>query len=147
MGRKSRRQHSDPPAFATKKGWHEHFTPMFDSQLNSPAYNVLSNVAKVMYLILRQEYKGESYNGNRVKCPYTTFMAKGISRNSIPEGIRMLEAFGFVECKSGGLHNQPNIYIFSEEWKKIESVEEGKKIRKMLSEDKARRKASREKLT
>ncbi|MEE1035228.1 MAG: hypothetical protein U0L06_11750, partial [Agathobacter sp.] len=70
-----------PPSFATKSTSRTHFIQMYDDQLDSPAFIALSAVAVRMYMILRQEYKG-NYTGNRVICPYDTFVKKGVSRNS-----------------------------------------------------------------
>lgn len=128
-----RKQRNPPPRFATKGYGGSHFTPMFDDQLNSPAFIALSAVAVRVYLILRQEYKG-AYTGNRVICPYDTFTEKGISRNSISKAIRMLEAMGFITCERGGLGHQPSIYRFSDRWAKIETLSEAKNILKKLKD-------------
>ena len=119
MGRKRRRAPS--PSFMTSLA-HKGFIQMFNDQLDSPAFICLSPVVKVMYLILRQQYKGD-YTGNDIICPYSTFIEKGISRNSIPENLRMLKAMGFITWESGG-------------WKNIRSLEEGKLIRKKLADEK-----------
>ena len=94
---------------------HKGFVPMFYDQINSPAFICLNPVAKVMYLILRQEYKGD-YTGNDIVCPYNTFVEKGISRNSIADNLRQLEALGFVTLENGGLYHQPNHYHFTNGW-------------------------------
>ena len=62
MGKRKQR---DPPLFMTALP-HRGFVPMFNDQLNSPAFICLNPVAKVMYLILRQEYKGD-YNYITIK--------------------------------------------------------------------------------
>lgn len=131
MGKRKKRD--PPPSFATKGYGSIHFTPMFDDQLNSPAFIALSAVAVRAYLILRQEYKG-AYTGNKVICPYDTFAEKGISRNSISKAIRTLEALGFIACERGGLGHQPTIYRFSDEWAKIATPAEAKNILKELKE-------------
>ena len=132
MGRKRRR--APPPSFMTSLP-HRGFIQMFNDQFDSPAFICLSPVAKVMYLILRQQYKGD-YTGNDIICPYSTFIEKGISRNSIPENLRMLKAMGFITWESGGLYHTPNLYHFIDDWKNIRSAEEGKLIRKKLAEEK-----------
>lgn len=96
-----------------------------------------------MYTILRQEYKGDYSEGMKVICPYQTFVDKGISRNSISEGIRLLEAMGFITCESGGLGNIPSKYRFSAKWQDIKTKDEAKAIRKQVTEEKNRRKAAR----
>ena len=141
MGKK--RQRDPPPAFATSKGWHEHFTPLFDDQLNSPAYIALTAVAKEAYTILRQEYKG-NYTGNKIICPYKTFMEKGMTRNSISKAIRLLEALGFITYESGGLEHQPTIYHFSEGWKQINTKEQAESTREDLMERIRKEKEQRE---
>ena len=112
---------------------------MFYDQINSPAFICLNPVAKVMYLILRQEYKGD-YTGNDIVCPYNTFVEKGISRNSIADNLRQLEALGFVTLENGGLYHQPNHYHFTNGWQKIHTVEEAKAIKDKLAEEKKQRK-------
>lgn len=142
MGRKKRR--APPPSFMTAQP-HKGFVQMFNDQLNSPAFISLSNVAKVMYLILRQEFKGD-YSGNNIICPYNTFIEKGISRNAIPDNLRMLEAMGFITWENGGLYHQPNLYHLTDGWQKIRTVEEAKAIREQLVEEKNQRKQAREQL-
>ena len=132
MGRKRRR--APPPSFMTTLP-HRGFVQMFNDQLDSPAFICLSPVAKVIYLILRQQYKG-GYTGNDIICPYSTFIEKGISRNSISENLRMLEAMGFITWEHGGLCHTPNLYHFASDWKNIRSIEEGRLIRKKLAEEK-----------
>lgn len=137
MGKKK----SPPPAFATI-GKNEHFTPMYDDQLNSPAFIALPAVAVRVYMILRQQYKGD-YTGNRVKCPYERIIERGVSRNSISGAIRILEALGLISCERGGLGNQPSIYHFTEEWKAIATKEEAEAIVKRVKQDIANEKKYR----
>ena len=132
MGRKKKRD--PPPSWASARGGSEHFTPMYDSMLNSPAYIVLSPIAKVIYQILRQEYKG-AYTGNEVLCPYSTIERKGVSRNSIYDGLLMLEALGFITYKRGGLYHQPSVYHFSDKWQQIKTTEEAKEIKKNMKKE------------
>ena len=127
MRKKSR---TPPPAFATKKrAWERnHYVMLFDDQLDSPAYINLSSSAKMAYTILRQEYKGE-YSGAKVICPYSTFEKKGMRANTLSYALLQLEVFGFIKVDHGGLEHKPNIYYFSEDWKKVETeadVEEAK---------------------
>lgn len=136
MSRK--KQRDPPPSFATSDGWHGHFTPMFDDQLNSIAYISLTAVAKEAYIILRQKYKGQ-YTGNNVVCTYNQFIEQGMSRNSIPKAIKQLVAFGFITYDSGGLEHQPNIYHFSDSWKNILTQEDVKNVKRQLSENEQRK--------
>ena len=131
MGKK--KQRDPPPKFATSKILHEHFTPFFDDQLNSPAFIALSAVAVRVYLILRQEYKG-IYTGNNIKCTYSQIVDKGVSRNSISKALGMLIAFGFITYEQGGLEHKPNVYHFSEKWKEIKTSEDVKRIQLKLKE-------------
>lgn len=131
MGKKRR---APPPSFMTAQP-HKGFVQMFNDQLDSPAFKSLSPVARSIYLILRQQYKG-GYTGNDIICPYTTFIENGISRNSIPDNLHMLEAMGFITYEHGGLYHIPNLYHFTSDWKNIRSIEEGRLIRKKLTEEK-----------
>lgn len=142
MGKRKQR---DPPSFMTAQP-HKGFVPMFNDQLNSPAFISLSTVAKVMYLILRQEYKGD-YTGNNIICPYSTFVEKGISRNSISDNLRQLEALGFITWENGGLYHQPNHYDFTDGWKKIHTMEDAKAMKDRLAEEKKQRKQAQKQLT
>lgn len=142
MGKRKQR---DPPSFMTAQP-HKGFVPMFNDQLNSPAFISLSTVAKVMYLILRQEYKGD-YTGNNIICPYSTFVEKGISRNSISDNLRQLEALGFITWENGGLYHQPNHYHFTDGWKKIHTMEDAKSIKDRLAEEKKQRKQAQKQMT
>ena len=139
-----------PPSFATKSSSRTHFIQMYDDQLDSPAFIVLSAVAVRLYMILRQEYKG-NYTGNRVICPYDTFAKKGVSRNSISKGLRMLEALGFITCERGGLGHHASVYHFSDEWAFIrtpaEAKERLKKFKAELAEEERRSKLARHKLS
>ena len=143
MGRKKR---SPPPAFATKKRTWErnHYIMLFDDQLNSPAYINLSAPAKMAYTILRQEYKGE-YSGAKVICPYSSFEKKGMRANTLSNALLQLEVFGFIKVDHGGLEHKPNVYYFSEEWKKIETEADVAEAKAMLKESKERKlRAARE---
>ena len=142
MGRKKR---SPPPAFATALP-HQGFVPMYRDQLESPAYRTLTAVAKSMYLILRAEYKGP-YTDNKIICPYNTFIDKGISRNSIADNLRLLEALGFITCEQGGLYHQPSIYHFTKDWQNIRTMEEARTIKSQLDEEKKQRKLAQKQLT
>ena len=144
MGRKKRKL--PPPAFATALP-HQGFVQMFNDQLNTPAFISLSPVAKVMYLILRQEFKGYYMDDNNITCPYSTFTEKGISRNSIPDNLRMLEAMGFISCEHGGLYHTPNLYHFTTDWKKIQTLEEAKAIKAQLVEEKKLKRLAQEQVS
>lgn len=123
-----------PPSFATSS--HRHYTPLYDDQLNSPAFVSLSAVAVRVYLILRQEYKGD-YSGNKIICPYNTIVSKGVSKNSISGAIKQLEALGFIQCERGGLAHEPTLYRFTDEWKHVTTKEEARAIISNLRENKS----------
>ena len=103
------------------------FTPLYEDQLDSPAMKALSAVAFRVYVILRQEYKGD-YTGNRIICPYDTIVEKGVSRNSIPRALNQLEALGFIKIERGGLEHRPSEYIFSDKWSLIATPAEAYQI-------------------
>lgn len=146
MGKKKQ---SPPPAFATA-GRNIHFTPMYDDQLNSPAFIALPAVASLIYLYLRQQFRGD-YTGNKVICTYDMLCDKGISRNTIATSIRILEALGFISCERGGLGNQPSIYRFVEGWKLIPTEEKArqlvKQVRKAAKEEEQFRKMAKEQIS
>ena len=120
MGRKSRRNRSDPPRFATAGNWHTTFIPMFRDMIESKPYIALSAPAKEVYMIIRNQYKGEA-SGDVVKCPYSTFVKYGVRRETAARAVNMLEAYGFIEVERGGLEHRPNEYRLSEKWKMIKT--------------------------
>ena len=89
-----------PPKFATGGAWHTHHVILFDDLLNSPAYVALSSTAKEAYTILMQEYKGK-FTNNTVKCPYSTFKAKGMRPNTLSHALLQLETYGFISIEHG----------------------------------------------
>lgn len=144
MGKK---RHNTPPSFSTI-GKNSHFTPMFDDQMDSPAFIALSAVAVRVYLILRKQFKGD-YTGNNIVCPYERIIENGVSRNSIPGALRQLEALGFITCKRGGLAKQASVYSFSSDWKNIATKEDAdaivKEVRERIAEEKDFRKQAEDK--
>lgn len=111
-----------PPSFATSGTWHTHYIVLFDDMLESLPFTHLSAQSVVAYMILKQEYKGE-YTGNRVICPYSTFVKKGMTRSTISRALAQLECYGFISVEPGGLEHQPSVYEFAEGWKDINSKE------------------------
>lgn len=121
----SRKQNPRPPDFLTTKGtWHHnHHTPIFDEMIDSPAWMVLSDGAKNVYLLIAREYKG-AYTGNTVICPYSTMTAHRIRKQSIPKWLRELQALGFIRIESnGGLYKIPNEYRLISDWSKYKTIE------------------------
>lgn len=137
-----RKNKAPPRQFAYPVKGHYHFIQLDDSMLNSPAYIALSLPAKAMYTVLRQQYKGD-FTGMEVVCTYKMFMDKGISRNSIPEGIRLLVALGFITYESGGLGHIPNRFFFSAGWQQVRTKEEAAAIKREAVCDKHRRREAR----
>lgn len=140
----SKRPKPRPPDFLTTKRTydHNHYITLFDEMLNSPAWIVLSDGAKNVYLVLIMEYKG-MYTGNKVKCPYNTMKNHGIRTQSISAWLVELEALGFLKVSThGGLYKNPNEYTFINEWSQIKSINEAHSRKSAaLDEWKAKRKA------
>lgn len=117
-----------------------HYTPMYDSMIYSPAWLALSNSAQKQYIFIKSQYKGgyqqTDGNGNAmVKCPYKDMMKAGIKSNeTISENCRQLEAFGFLPITGGG-HRIASEYKFSNKWQNITGAE-AKKIKAQLQADK-----------
>ena len=116
MGRKKSKAKRDVQAWETPNA-SGHFTRLFDDLLNSEAFKRLSAQAKLVYILMRQEYKGEGYTGNKVKCPYSKIETYRIGRKSISKGIQELIEAGFIEIvEQGGLYHRPSVYKFSSRW-------------------------------
>ena len=145
MGRKQK--NAKPPDFLTAKRTydHNHHIKLFDEMIDSPAWIVLSDGAKNVYLVIVKEYKG-MYTGNKVKCPYSTMKNHGIRTQSIAGWLAELEALGFLKISTrGGLYKIPNEYTLVSEWSQIQSVEEARsKKRSALDKRKAAREIKEE---
>lgn len=138
-----KKQKSPPPKFSTSGTWHGRYLVMFIDQLDSPAYTSLSAHAKETYTIIRQEYKGE-YTGDKVKCPYSTFEAKGVRRGTLSRSLAELECFGFIEIERGGLAHQPSIYRLIDKWKELDNPEKLEEAKSRFKDYVDRTKASKE---
>lgn len=107
---------------------HERFIRIFESMFESPAFRMLTPVATKVYLILKNEYRG-NYTMNNIICPYSTFEENNISRNSISPALKLLEAMGFIDKEPGNLMRQPSKYHFSDRWREVKDDATARKIR------------------
>ena len=141
----SRKRKREPPERWECVSDHERFVRIFASMIDSPAFRALSQIAKRIYFILKNEYRG-NYTKNNIKCPYSTMMSYGISRNSISPALRLLESLGFIERDSGALMRTETIFHFSDKWKEVKDIKTAKKIRADLQKQIKFEKESRKKL-
>lgn len=125
MSRKNKKR--DPPEKWESRSEHERFVRIFESMYESPAFIALPAAAVRLYLILKNEFRGD-YTGNRIICPYDTIVKHGISRNTIRPNLRILEALGFITIEEGTLMREASIYHFSDKWKDIKDIKAAKKI-------------------
>ena len=123
----TRKKREPPKRWQTPKS-NEHFTPLYDSLIESEQWKKLSHAARELYILIYHEYRG-TYTGNSVKCPYTDIMKYGFSRATISKCIKELEKEGFITCESGGLTRAPNVYHFSDKW--VDSENAGSGITKL----------------
>lgn len=144
---KKKKNNIPPAKHATAGDWHTHFTPFFDDMIDSLAYITLSSKAKEVYMIIRKQYRGESYSpGSIVKCPYSTLREQYKIRNeSIANAINELEIFGFIEVQRGGLEHRPSEYKLIDKWKTLNITENLDDAKQELAELKRRKKLVKEK--
>lgn len=102
----SKKKKRDPPQKWESIRDNERFIRFFESMYESPAFIAHPAVSVRLYLILKNEYRG-NYTGNRVICTYNTIVKHGISRNTIRPNLRILEALGFIVMEEGTLMNIP----------------------------------------
>ena len=114
----SKKKKRDPPEKWESRSEHERFVRIFESMYESPAFISLPTAAVRLYLILKNEFRGD-HTGNRIICPYDTIVKHGISRNTIRPNLRILEALGFIVIEEGTLMREASIYHFSDKWKDI----------------------------
>ena len=131
MSRKNNKR--EPPQKWECNSDHERFVRIFESMFESPAFIALTPVASRIYLILKNEYRG-NFTMNNIVCPYSTMEEYAISRNSIPPALRLLEALGFIVREPGNLMREPTVYHFSDKWKDIKDIETAAKLKKELRE-------------
>ncbi len=125
MSRKNKKR--DPPEKWESRSEHERFVRIFESMYESPAFISLPANSVRLYLILKNEYRG-NYTGNKIVCTYDTIVAHGISRNTIRPNLRILEALGFIVMEEGTLMREASIYHFSDKWKEISDIKTAKQI-------------------
>lgn len=144
MSKKSKR---DPPQKWESFTNHERFVRIFESMYESPAFTSLPANAVRLYLILKNEYRG-NFTMNNIICTYDTIEAHGISRNSISPALRILEALGFIVIQPGALMREASVYHFSDKWKEIKDIKTAKQIikdvRKQIQWEKDNRKEVRQ---
>ncbi len=129
----SKRPKPRPPDFQTTKKTYNNnrYITIFNEMLDSPAWVMLSDGAKNVYLVIAEQYRG-MYTGNRVKCPYSTMKTHGIRTQSIPAWLVELEALGFLKVSThGGLYKTPNEYTLIGEWSQIKSLDEARNRKKV----------------
>lgn len=114
-----------PQSFETCGGNHPRFMRLFEDMINHPNFKGLSSSAKVVYMILKAQWRGESYSGSSVECPYSTFRSFGLASKTIGRATKELEDAGFIRIERGTiqtsknnyLRRQPNLYTFTDRWK------------------------------
>lgn len=145
MSRRNKKR--DPPEKWESRSEHERFVRIFESMYESPAFISLPAASVRLYLILKNEFRG-NHTGNRIICPYDTIVKHGISRNTIRPNLRILEALGFIVIEEGTLMREASIYHFSDKWKDIKDIKEAKRIvsdvRKRIQWEKDNRKELRQ---
>lgn len=133
---KHKKNKTPPKHLTSKPTWdHNHYTPIFDEMLDSPAFIALSHGAKIVYLFIIREYKGD-FTGNKVICPYATMEAHGIRHQSIPKWLSELVALGFIKIEThGGLYKIPNEYRLISDWVQFKDRESALAAKKKYLND------------
>ena len=131
-----------PPAFETSNA-HNGYVALYRDMLYSPAFIALRATAKEVYIYLRSEYKGIS-KGNTVKLPYDDFEKYGVNRHTLANAIDLLECFGFISVKRGGLEHEASEYTFISDWKNIRTKQDVEAAKSKYQEIQARKKAAKE---
>ena len=126
VGKKKAYSQYRPQGFETIGGDHVRFMRLFEDMMYHPRFLKLSSSAKVAYMILKMQWKGDSYSGSSVVCPYNEFHRFGLANKTIGKAIKELETSGFIKTERGTiqtakndfLRRQPNLYTFTDDWKK-----------------------------
>lgn len=128
MAKRKKAEQYRPQPFESSMGGSEHFTRIFDSMLKHQSFKNLSSSARSVYLILKLQYRGESFStGSKVVCPYRTFNEYGIQNKTASRALTELEKAGFIRIERGtkqtgknpNLYRNPSIYHFVSDWWEI----------------------------
>ena len=94
------------------------FVRLMYPMLDSPAFNHLRSSSVMVLISILRRHNG--YNGTKddpIVCPYSAMKGK-LAAGTIANGIRELEAFGFIErVRRGGLMKQSNTYELLTDWR------------------------------
>jgi hypothetical protein len=120
--------------------------------LESPAYQVLSLTAHRLLARIEIEHAHHGgYDNGKLPVTYEQFIEYGMDRHTIAPAIRELSALGFVEVTEPGRagnaeFRKPNLFRLTnrylgrasptDEWRRIKTFEEAKKIAKAARLDK-----------
>lgn len=132
--RKSKKTQYQAQPFESSQNGHDRYMRLYESMFSSDAWRSLSHASRTVYLIIRNQYKG-NFTGNTLICPYSVFQKYGMNNTTIKKCISELERKGFIEVKSGtrqctskNLHRTPNEYTLIGKWKDYVPSESEKRI-------------------
>ena len=119
MARKKQRYEAQPFESAKDR---EHYTPFYDSMIDSEKFKKLSSSARTVLLVLKRQYKGNYSEYATVVCPYSELNQYGLQNKTIRKALDELEQSGFIVTERGtrqccgNLHRNPNRYKFVDKW-------------------------------
>jgi hypothetical protein len=91
------------------------FVMVYKDMLHSPAWESLSNPARVAYLHIKADYNG--YNEGNLKLPYSQ-AEKVMDKKTFTRALRQLQEHGFiVVTEHGGLFNRCTTFALSNAWR------------------------------
>lgn len=131
----SRKKNSYKPHAWEALGGDHTFAKIYHSMFEHEAFIELTSSAKVIYLLLKGEYKGDysdtRVGRNRVICPYTDLCARsGCTTDTVSKALKELVDFGFIRVVVPGGFNQPSVYEFCDGWKTVDIKSVTRRCRK-----------------
>ncbi len=91
------------------------FARIYKDLIDSPAFQSLSNSARVTYLLLRAQINHDKQV--KVIFPYI-HAQKYMKSNTFSRAITQLTTHGFIKKEQkGGLYRKTNVYTFVDEWR------------------------------
>ena len=95
------------------------FAMITNKVIKSPAFKMLTNTARVVFLLLRAQVRKPTQA--MVIYPYTQASPDYMTQDSFKRSTRQLCELGFIEIKKvGGKYRKTNHYYFIEKWRDIE---------------------------
>ena len=103
----------------TRLGDEDRFVPLYLGMLRSPAWHILSQNARSIYIVMRTRYNPIYTHQDTIRISYSALTTEAkVRRGSIKAALEELEEEGFISIEAQGMRTT-NVYKFVDKWKKV----------------------------